>query len=366
MPNETPQDAYNEEVFPKGALYFDLIFPTPPSSQALAQVLGKAVQMFGAVEADEEIERKLPRLPIMKPTDRRLLLGQVVGTSLVEASPDLKTFLQLMLGLIDRTGARVGTVGAWGDPGFFGAASKDRNDLAALALMGWVDASEYDLNFGTTGPKATRDQKLAEIPDKYKKIVEAKLEGQLGAMAVGPYHLLDLLGKLGGYTPEEHKDWLKRCFVAFKIASAPPPPPKAAEPPPEPPKAPIRAAELDGKPVLLVPKERFGVSTFEGIAKGRLEILHKIDQVPGRVQEEVARKRVPFLAELPSLTELFYEGRPLDKSAASKLLEPVSDGYATFVAQMPRFGRVRVIGRGDSWWFFSDAEVEAKELLGLL
>jgi hypothetical protein len=366
MPNETPPETYNEEVFPKGALYFDLIFPVPPSSQALTQVLGRAAQMFGAVEADEEIERLQPRIPIMKPTDRRLLLGQVMGTSLIEASPELKTFLQLMLALIDRTGARVGTVGCWGDPGFFGAASKDRNDLASLALMGWVGADEYDLNFGTTGPKATSEQKLAEVPDKYKKIVEAKLEGQLGAAPVGPYHLLDLLGKLGGYGQEEYKDWLKRCFVAFKIAAAPPPPPKAAEPPPEAPKMPIRATELDGKPVLIVPKERFGVSMFEGIAKGRLEVLHKIDQVPSRVQEEVARKRVPFLAELPSLTELFSEGRPLDKTTAAKLLEPVSDGYSTFIAQMPRFGRVRVIGRDESWWFFSDAEAEAKGLLGLL
>jgi hypothetical protein len=363
-----PYDSFpqqQEEIFPKGALYFDLIFPAPPAPQALTQVLGRAAQMFGAVEVDEEIEAMLPRLPMMKPTDRRLILGQVAGPSLIENSPELKTFLQLMLGLIDRTGARVGTVGAWGDPGFFGAASKDRNDLAALALLGWLDADEYDLNFGTTGPKATRDQKQAEFAAKFKLIVDAKIEAQLGAMPVGPYFLLDLLGKLGGYGQEEYNDWLKKCFVSFKIVAAPPPP-KAPEPPPEAPKNAIRSVEVAGKTYLIIPKERVSTSLLDDLVKGRLDSFHKIDALSGKVQELIARKQVPFLAQLEFLSELFLDGKPLNKSAAQSMMQPVSDGYSTFVAHMPRFGRVRVIGRDGAWWFYSDAEEDAKTLLPLL
>lgn len=367
MPNQQhPDEMYSDEIFPKGALYFDLIFPAPPPQSALTQVLGRAAQLFGAIEADDEVEAQVPRLAMMKPTDRRLILGQAAGQPLIEASPDLRPFLQLLLGLVDRTGARIGTAGSWGEPGFFGAVAKDRNDLAWLALFGWLDANDVDLTF-QTGIGASKQQKMPELEAKHKQIVAAKIESQIGGMPVGPYFLLDLLGKLGGYGQEEYKDWLKKCFSAFRSVTAPPPPKKVEEPPKEAPKVAIRAAELSGKPVLIIPKERFGLSVFEGIAKGRPEALHKIDQIPSRVQEEIARKRVHFLAQLPSLSELFIDGRPLTKDAAQKLQEPVSGSeHLTFIAHMPRFGRVRVIGNEGDWWFFSDPEVEAADLRALL
>lgn len=356
------------ELFPQGALVFDLIFPTPPPQGALTQVLGRAAPLFGAVEADPEIEQEVPRAPLMKGSDRRILIGQV-GGGLLSEMPDMRPFLQLLLGLIDRTGARVGTAHVWGSKGFFGAAGRDRADLVGLGLLGWLEDPSVGLDFGPpiSGP-ASPQKKLADFEAKKKALVDAKVDAQLGAIPTGPYWVVDLLGKLGGKSEEEYSAWLKKALSAFKTATAPVEKPKPPEPPKEAPKAPIRAAELGGKPILVIPRERFELATFEGVARGRTEIFHKIDQISGRVVEEVARKRVPFVAALPSLGELFLDGKILDKAAVERIAEPVpgAQGVLSFVAQVPRFGRVRVLGRDGKYLIASDSELEPEKLLPFL
>src|SRR5262245_8862939 len=90
------------DLFPPGGLVFDLLFQQAPPPGSLERALGRLGQFFGAVEADAEIERALPRKPLAQAADRRLLIGQAVEGQL---AADYRPFIQLLLGFLN-AGAR--------------------------------------------------------------------------------------------------------------------------------------------------------------------------------------------------------------------------------------------------------------------
>lgn len=355
------------DLFPPSALYFDLLLPKAPNQaglqESLMRGLGRAASLFTAVEADEEIERALPRGPLLGKGEFRLFVVQAVDAPLA-SQPDLRMFLQLLLNLVEMTQAKFGIAGCWGEASPLGAIFRDRADLIGLGLVSWIydDATGDDFRPG----RGTQATKLPNF-DKYKKaLVERAVDTQLGAMPAGPYFVLDLLGKLGGKNEKGFEEWTKKAFAAFQVVAAPPPPKPVAAPEPPPSKT-LFGRELGGRAVVMVPRERFSTAIFDGVVRGRPESFHKLDRLPGKVEDAVARKKAAFFAELPSLADLFYQNKILDKSTATGLMAPISGTEGvSFEAHLPRIGRVLVVGQGERFGAFSDADADPREVLGLL
>jgi hypothetical protein len=356
------------DIFPPGGIYFDLVLPKPPSQEALQNALmkglGRAAQFFDVIEAGPDIEKEIPRGPLVQKGEFRLLIAQAADVPLAQ-QPDLRIFLQMLLNLVELTQAKFGVSGLWGDANPLGAIFRDRADLIGFALVAWIEDNATGSDFKPGA--GTRAQKAPLFEEKKKILVAAQADTHLGASPAGPYFLLDLLGKLGGKNENGLRDWTKKAFQAFQTFAAPPPP-KPAAPPPPPPKEAIFSRSLEGRSVVMIPKERFGLAVFEGVARGRLEAFHKIDQLDGRVQEDIARKKAAFFAALPAWGELFVDGKILDKAGAEARQSPVAgvDNASSFEAHLPRFGRVLVVSHGDKTGIYSDSEANPAALLSLL
>jgi hypothetical protein len=154
--------------------------------------------------------------------------------------------------------------------------------------------------------------------------------------------------------------------------AAPAPPPKAEPAPPAPEATkpagpPIVARELGGRVLLKIPAERFDTDTIAALARKSLDWFAAGDAVSGAQKDKIHQEGLGFVAPLAFLSEVFVEGKPLDKKRLEAEARPGPDGTRLMEVHLPRFGPVLLIDGGPGKrWVSSELGADPAALLGVV
>lgn len=141
-------------------------------------------------------------------------------------------------------------------------------------------------------------------------------------------------------------------------------PEKPAEP--EPVGPPLEALDVDGRVVLRVPADRWSLDLVTKLGSKDANAIRSGDKVTNQQRDIVGKNGAGFIAALPFFSEVFLEGKPLDKKrfeAESKEIEP---GVRVLEAQLPRFGSALVVVTPKGKFLTSETALPPKRLLSLL
>jgi hypothetical protein len=135
--------------------------------------------------------------------------------------------------------------------------------------------------------------------------------------------------------------------------------------PPPPAGPPITALEVDGRVVLRIPAERFDLDVARALGMKNIDVLRSNDPISGKIRDTIHEKGCGFVAPLAFLSEVFIEGKPLDKRRFEAESQDVG-GARVLEAHLPRFGPVRVLDVGGKRWVTSEITLDPARLLALL
>jgi hypothetical protein len=136
--------------------------------------------------------------------------------------------------------------------------------------------------------------------------------------------------------------------AAKRVKSAPPPAAAAAPPPPvkkpEPKGPPLRTAELEGKVVLVFPPERFDLDVAAALGKRDWDqVVQSNDNLSGATRDRIHRDGAAWIAPLEFLSEVFVEGKPLNKADFVRDAQELAPGVKALEVHFPRFGPVMLL-----------------------
>ena len=403
-------------MFPLDSLIFDIILPAAarPTSAQIRDGLGEEAassRLMADVDLDmPQIEAEVsPTFMLRKRGDRRLMICDEASAPLREnprtqavVARDLRDEKDRLVNLVDKMGARVGRMGAFGTWGDAVVVCRSPRDLRAVLLLGWALDSVTDLEGRRRGQQLSQREfelKLAGFEKRLDELDDAAILARVPPATIekkGPkgaellvvsvlsdrdgswdirksYELekrvaaLDLFSRIPG---------AKQSIVAADAEPAAAQPaasaaaPKEPPPPPEPPKPagpPIRAAEIGGggRIILVVPPERLDSDTITALGKRPIDALTSKDAVTGKQRDHIHQHGAGFIAPLEFLSEVFVEGKPLDRKRFEAEAQTGGDGIRTLEAHLPRFGAVRILERGGKRWITSETTGDAAALLAL-
>jgi len=398
-------------MFALDSLIFDLILPAtarPTPEQFLEGLGGEEVakkRMVLDVDLDvPQIEQEIsPTFLLRKRGDRRLLvvddgpLRQNPRTQAIVAR-DLRPERDRLAKLVETTGARIGRMNAFGTWGDAVVVCRSARDLRAVMLLGWALDPVMDLEGRRRGQQLSQREfeiKLASFEKRLDELDDATI------LARVPPATLEKKGKEilvvstlsdrdGSWDIRKSYELEKRVAAvenfsripgarqtiiapepaepaeAPKAAAAAPTPAPAT--PPEPPKPvgpPIRAVEQGGRIILVVPPERVDSDTVTALGKRPLDVLTSKDAVTGKQRDAIHQHGCGFIAPLAFLSEVFLDGKPLDKKRFEAEAQPAGPGVRALEAHLPRFGGVRVLDQGGKRWITSEISGDGAALLAL-
>lgn len=395
------------------SLIFDIILPSTarPTPEQLVEGLGgedaAKSRMVLDVDLDApQLEAEIsPTFLIRKRGDRRLL---IVGEGPLRENPrtqaivakDLRPEKERLVNVIDKMGARIGRMGAFGTWGDAVIVTRSVRDLRAVLLLGWALDPVTDLEGRRRGQQLSQREfelKLASFEKRLDELDDAAILARVPPAIVekkGPkgaeLFVVSVLSDRDGswdirksYELEKRVGALdlfsripgaKQTIVTTDAEPAGAPPAAAAEapkeppPPPEPPKPvgpPIHAAEVGSRIILIVPPERLDSDTVTALGKRPLDVLTSKDAVSGKQRDHIHQHGAGFIAPLEFLSEVFIEGKPLDKKRFEAEAQTAADGLRTLEAHLPRFGAVRILEQGGKRWITSETKGDAAALLAL-
>lgn len=141
-------------------------------------------------------------------------------------------------------------------------------------------------------------------------------------------------------------------------------PDKPAEP--EPIGPPLEAIDLGGRVVLRVPAERWSLELVTKLGSKDLAAIKPHDKVSGQQKDLIAKNGAGFVAALPYFSEVFLEGKPIDKKRFEAESTEVQPGVRVLEAQLPRYGSALVIVGPKGKFLTSEVGVPIATLLPLL
>ena len=389
-------------MFAPDSLVMDIIFPATarPTPQQVTDGLGgeDIAKSRAIVDIDldlPQVETELsPTFLVRKRGDRRIFIVDDASPPLRKSprtepivARDLRPERDRLAKLVELTGAKIGRLGAFGAWGDAVVVTRSARDLRGIMLLGWALDPTTDLDgrrrAGQLNKRefemklASFEKRLEELPDEMilARVPPARLERR------GDLIIVDVLEPLSGHWDLRKSYELEKRVAAVELFARipgarvaepePPPPPPAAEPPePAPPPAPvgppITAAEVDGRLVLLIPGERFGIETITALGKRQLDFLDGKDRLTGRQRDRLHEQGGGFVAPLAFLSEVFVDGKPLDKRRFEAEAKPVAPGVRVLDAHLPRFGAVRIVERNGSRWITSEVAADPAAVLAIL
>lgn len=404
------------------SLVFDLILPgtaRPTPEQVVEALGGEDIAKTRAildVDLDvPQIEAEIsPTFLIRRRGDRRILvvaegpLRQNPRTQPVIAK-DLRPEKDRLVKLMQATGARIGRMGAFGAWGDAVIVCRTARELRSILLLAWGLDPFVDLDGRKRGQQLSQREfeiKLAAFEKRLDELDDPFILSQVAPASVervGPkdaellvisvlsdrdgswdvrksYELEKRVGALDHFSRipgarqslvtaalNETAETAAPSAQRAPEASAAPTPPEPPEPP-EPPRPvgpPIRAADLGRRIILVVPAERLDSDTVTALGKRPLDILGAADAVTGKQRDQIHQNGSGFIAPLAFLSEVFLEGKPLDKKRFEAEAQPAGDGVRALEVHLPRYGTVRVLEKAGKRWITSETTGDASALLAL-
>ena len=141
-------------------------------------------------------------------------------------------------------------------------------------------------------------------------------------------------------------------------------PEKPAEP--EPIGPPLEAIDVEGRVVLRIPADRWSLELVTKLGSKDLAAIKPHDKLTGQQRDLIAKNGAGFVAVLPYFSEVFLDGKPIDKKrfeAESKEVEP---GVRVLEAQLPRYGSALVVVNAKGKFVTSEVTLPIAKLLPLL
>jgi len=389
-------------MFAPDSLVMDIIFPATarPTPQQVTDGLGG--EDVAKARAIVDIDLDLPRVEaelsptflIRKRGDRRIFIVDDASPPLRKSprtepvvARDLSAERDRLVKLVELTGAKIGRLGAFGAWGDAVVVTRSARELRGLMLLGWALDPTIDLDGRRRAGQLNKrefemklaafDKRLDELPDEMilARVPPARLERR------GDLIIVDVLEPLSGHWDVRKSYELEKRVAAVelfaripgaRVAEPEPPPAPDPEPAPEPaaPPAPvgppITAAEVGGRLVLRIPGERFGIEAITALGKRQLDFLSADDRVARRERDRLQEQGGGFVAPLAFLSEVFVDGKPLDKRRFEAEAKEVAPGVRALDAHLPRFGAVRILDRKGARWITSEVAADPAAVLAIL
>jgi hypothetical protein len=128
----------------------------------------------------------------------------------------------------------------------------------------------------------------------------------------------------------------------------------------------IRIARVDESLVLIFPPERWDLDVAAALGKKDWEsILQGGDDFSGQDKDTIYEHGAEFVAPVEFLSEVFVDGKPLNKAEFERSATRVGNAQ-TLEVHFPRYGAVLLFARDDGARFVSSAIQKPEEILALV
>lgn len=387
-------------MFAVDTLVFDVILPASarPTPEQVQDGLGgaEAAEARAIIDVDldlPQLEQEIsPTFLLRRRGDRRILIADEAGAPLRpnRTSPvvarDLRPEKERLASFIEKTGSRMGrmnTFGTWGDAVIV---TRSLRELRAIALLGWALDPTMDLDGRRRAGQLSQrefEMKLATFEKRLDELDDATILSRIppstvetrGTKEAPIYVVSSLSDRDGSWDIRKSYELEKRLgavdlfsriagarqTIAVPGAAAAAPaaaaPETKAEPPPEPPKPkgpPITSVEHGSRVILRIPEGRLDSETVTALGRRAVEALASGDEVNRRDRERMEHDGAGFVAPLAFLSEVFLEGKPLDKKRFTEGAIEVAPGVKVFEAHLPRYGAVWVLETDGKRWVTSE------------
>ena len=408
-------------MFAIDSLVIDLVFGADarPTAQGLLEGLGGEEVAKTRLVVDPDLDapeyemQVSPTVPLRRRGERRLLIVDETVAPLREdpqADPmvpyDLRPERDRLVALVEKTGARLGRLQAFGTWGDAVTVVRTLRDLRGLALLPWALDPRIDLDGRRRATPLTREElteKVGAFDLRLDELDDAEIETRIAPAHItrqGALIIVDLISPEDGSWDVRHSLELDQRVSAIdrfsripgakttlaptpalppseattaplRIRAETPPPVPAAEAaaePPEPPRPagpPIDATELDGRVVLRVPAGRWNLDIATALGQRHTDVLTSQDPVPGKLRDKIHHEGCGFVAPLEFLSEVFIDGRPLDRRRFDAEARDAA-GLKLLEAHLPRFGPVLVMTQGTRRFVTSEIAIAPERIAPLI
>lgn len=380
---------------PRGVPFIDMLVPQGTAAQ-VAELQTRLDLVTGGgwrIQADDGTfeDSSLPSQPLRGKLDRIW----VSRTQPMSPGEDFQTAASLAVELTLLSQARVAAVGVWGMFAWSFVLFEDVRWLHGLLLLDWLYNPRIDARGeileepDPAEDAATVTQKLGVFqalwtPEAAAQLGQALPPGVL--QQVETHYALSLLGPDGGFDPRYWQSLSMQLVLpqvrafAAQMGDALPMPVAAPEPALAPPAEPDdgltplaraqqQAAEralqqadegaveesddaIDGTPVawvdgssgpmLWLPLDRYEPQFLRQLRAGSLDGLARSERPLGSTLDRWMESGAPFVSEVPFLSRLFLDDKPLHKAGFADAAQE-QDGLPTLLCHLPRVAAVRAV-----------------------
>jgi hypothetical protein len=344
---------------------------------------------------DPRFELELaPSMPFRRRGEQRLMIIDPESAPLRTdpnvdpvARVDLRAEKARLLAVCDALpvrAARLNGLGIWGDAVLV---ARSARDLRGIALIAWALDPSTDI---AGQPRANRltpaefEEKLAAYDKRLQELDEKQILSRLGPARLvrhGDYLVIDVLDANGHWDLRDSMA-LEAALMSIDrfsmipgapqgdAAGAPAPEPASPpepEPEPEPAGPALGISELDGRMLLIFPRERFDLDIAAAMGKRDWEaVVRSSDPIGGRERDELFSGGAEFVAPLEFLSEVFIDGKPLSRPVFEASAENLEDGTRTLPVHCPRFGQVLLLDVPERGRFICSAVARGAEVRGVI
>lgn len=387
------------------SLVTDLIFQSGDGLDpgVLVEVLGgqdelAKKQVIDPDMQDPRFEMELsPSMPFRQRGERRLMIADS-SVAPMRQDPQSDTIVPLdlrpakakLIEICKTVPVRLGrlfALGSWGDAVWV---AHNYRDLRALCLLSWALDPLQDLSGrrrATPLGQNEFEEKLISYDKRLDELDEESIRESLeGANVVEEDGLIivDVLEDDGTWDLRRSLDLEvavaaidrfstivgARSITPKKADEDRPAPAPAAAPPPAPAKLnlpALRAAAIGEDLLIVFPAERFDLEVAAALGKRDWDaILIPSDPISGAQKDIMYNRGAEFVAPVEFLSEVFVQGKPLNKAQFEEGASAASDGTRMMEVHFPRFGPVTLFARPDGSRFVCSRLGGSQEVLDVL
>lgn len=410
-------------MLPLDSLVTDLIFRNDAQFDQATFVealggpeLAKTKKMLDPDMLDPRAEMEMsPSLPFRRRGERRLMI--LDDSRVLREDPqdpvvtvDLRAAKAELITICEKLPVRLGrlfALGSWGDAVLV---SRSARDLRGISLLGWALDPTVDVDGKRRATQLSRaefetkllafEKRLEELDDEE---ILSGLGGDIHFERHGELLVVDVLEPDGTWDlrksmaletalaqyekfstfpgapyvkPEGGKPVAKTNGThGEQPVPAPVPAPEAvavtpaASPAQEaaPAAAPLTTAEIAGGLVLVFPAARFDLDVAAALGKRDWDrVIRGSDKLSGAVRDRIQRDGASWVAPLEFLSEVFIDGKPLNRPAFDAAARPVADGVRALDVHFPRFGPVVLLDVAGKGRFVSSLSGHDADLASLV